>query len=171
MAFSLEETLSITESAQRTPTIIEIAFSASSYDDESGSPYYGRTEPTFILSSTTKFSKSEMRHCHLGFPMTWEKFIFQKESKYITHCWLRPFMFVRLQISPFNLVVENLGDGQAGIYLKLARSTPPYRLTIRQEGKVDREAEEYIFERVRYAAAYVNEQQSVHIEEIAQEVP
>src|SRR6202023_123263 len=98
-------------------------------------------------------SKRMMRYTHLGFPFRWERFVFERDGKYIAHCWLLPFTLVSIKIPPFDLVVDNLGDGQLGIYLKIARDMPPYRMVVSQSGKRDWEIEEYAFERTRYATA------------------
>jgi len=157
-----------TELAVRPLTVIEIEVS-SGLDDHVDSPYRGRTDPTIILSSTVKPSKRQIHYTHLGFPFAWERFVFERDGKYKWHCWLLPFMLVQAKILPFHLVMDNLGDGQIGMYLKIARNMPPYRMVVSQEGKRDLEIEEYVFESQRYCAAHVNELQTVRIEEIAQE--
>jgi len=155
-------------SIARQPTVIEISISAMS-DDGTGSPYRGRAMPTIILSSTVNPSKRTMHYTHLGFPFKWEKFIFERDGKYIWHCWLLPFMLVHTKISCFDLVMDNLGDGQVGIYLKIAKDAQPYHMVIIQDGTRDREVEEYAFKQVRYAVARVNEIQTVRIATVIQE--
>jgi hypothetical protein len=133
-------------------------------DDNDDSPYRGRSNPTVILSSTSKLEKSRMRYFHLSFPIKWEKMIFQRDGKWMAHCWLLSFMHVSITIPPFfHLMLENIGDGQIGVYLKSPRE--PYRMVVSQEGTQDREIEPYTFEGTRYAVTHIGELQTVRIEE------
>jgi len=60
-------------------------------------------------------------------------------------------------------MLENIGDGQIGVYLKSPRE--PYRMVVSQEGTQDREIEPYTFEGTRYAVTHIGELQTVRIEE------
>ncbi len=172
--------MNTTDPAQTAPTIIEIEIVYSYFDDNPGSITEGRSHTEFRVTSNVSFGKPF--RSMLGFRTGQPEKVKQRDGKYTTLCALDPFAQVRAIIAPFQLILDNLGDGQMGCYIRVPLPYNPaqYRMEIQEQGKQTKEIDELIEveENKRFSIhhllvmrAVIRPSQKIYIEEIVEEAP
>jgi len=161
------------QTAERAPTIIEIYLQVETTNDDRESPYYLRTELVAWVSSTTKFDRISI--LHMGFK-SWTKgkrWIYLRDGRYVAGAPLEPNGGAQVDIPPFKLTLENVGDGFLKVNVRLPNGMERCRMVILQEGELPRkpiEIDEYIkVEDIWYMTATINGLQKLRIEEIGEE--
>src|SRR5205807_6219736 len=95
-----------------------------------------------------------------------------KDGRYSTIIGLDPFEHVKAIIPPFELIFDNLGDGQMGCYIRVPVPGDPARhfMAIQEEGKQTKEIDEVIGleedRKLLVVRAVIRRSQAVHIEEL-----
>lgn len=150
------------------PTTIDIEIKSIGCLEADDRPWPGRTFITYKLSTNVK-PASFYEH-HLGFraQMRAKPKVKQRDNKYSILCTVDPFAYTSMRISPFNLIVQNVGDGQLRISLRLPRGMQDANLVALRDGEQIWRAKPYQTsdESICYATLIMDASMSVRIEEL-----
>jgi hypothetical protein len=156
-----------TETAKGSPTIIDIEPSPFADVNDRGHPYYGMTELNVVVRSSAKFDR--VTALHLGFKARSQgkRNIRFDGSRYIVGEGLEPHVSAWIEIKPFQICMQNVGDSFMRVSIRLRDGMERCKMTILQESKASREIDDFIeYEGIYYCTTVINCLQTIRIEEI-----
>lgn len=152
------------------PTTIDITPQVSSDLWNTASPYYSRTPVDFQIISSTKFDKVNVAHLGFHAYKRGKRDVRREGGLYISGAFLEPNCLARIDIAPFGLTLQNIGDSFLRVNVRLRSGVERCKMTILQERDLPRapkDIDDFIkFEQIWYVTATINCLQTIRIEEI-----
>lgn len=154
-------------------TTIEITPQVASDLWDTTSPYYSRTPIDFKITSSTKFDKVIISHLGFRAYSRGKNAVRHKDNLYLSGAFLEPNCAAHIDIAPFGLTFQNIGDSFLRVNVRLRSGIERCKMTILQERDLPRapkDIDEFIkFEQIWYCTAVINCLQTLRIEEIVQQ--
>lgn len=161
------------EQSLRVPTVIDVSVSSDSDSIDEEYPYYGRTQLTLHVSSTTIFDRIVMQHLGFRAYTVGKRSIHLRGDRYVGLGLLDPNGSVQVVIPPFGISAENMGDGFCRVGIRLRYGMERCKAVILQEEHQSKPPMDATFIKVEdiwYAFATINVLQTIRIEELGEPI-